>query len=141
MSRMHYVLQMIVICCTLSSGCADSGPRPVRVIGTVLYQDKPLSSGDVVFIPVSLKTGHVARGKIDADGRFTLTTDQQGEGAFPDDYKVTVFANEPLRDIPGMAAPAVGASLIPTRYNDAQTTDLQQTVGEKGEEITLVLTE
>jgi hypothetical protein len=32
-------------------------------------------------------------------------------------------------------------SLIPTRYNDASTTDLETTVGEKGGEVNLELTD
>ena len=36
-----------------------------------------------------------------------------------------------MRDVPGSPFQAVGPSLIPERYNDTNTTDLQQTVGEK----------
>ena len=92
-----------------------------------------------MFVPVTLETGRAARGKIDQDGRFELTTFNEGDGALPGDYKVTVFGYEPMRQLPGMAAPTVGRSLIPTRYNDARTTDLLQTVGETGAEIGLVL--
>ena len=122
----------VYVLCVLTLGCWDSGgPRRVPVNGTVEYNGNPLTSGSAVFVPVDSNTGHSARGMINSDGGFELTTFDDGDGAVPGEYKVTVFSYDGMRDVPGSPFQAVGPSLIPERYNDANTTDLQQTVGEK----------
>ena len=141
MTKRYYYCGLFVCGCLLIAGSGET--RPVPVTGTVEYNGQPLTDGDVFFVPVSPNEGQAARGKIGPDGRFELATDHAGEGAFPGEYKVTVFSHGPMREVtgPGTAAPAVGDSLIPTRYNNARTTDLQETVSEEGAEVKLVLTD
>lgn len=139
MNPVCYFSGLVLLGCLITLGCHNRQPEPFPVSGTVEYQGKPLTHGDVVFVPALLETGPMARGKIDQDGRFVLTTLHEGDGTLPGDYKVTVFQTEPIRQLPGMAAPAVGRSMIPTRYNDARSTDLLQTVGKLGAEVVLVL--
>lgn len=122
------------------SGCwGSSGPQRVPVSGTVEYNGNPLTQGNVVFVPVVPSEGYPAHGTIGPDGRFKLTTFDDGDGAVPGDYKVTVFAYDGMRDVPGLAFPDVGPSLIPERYNQATTTDLLETVGDKRTKVKLVL--
>ena len=126
--------------CLTTLGCGGNGTtRPVPVRGTVEYNGQPLTQGSVVFVPMVAAEGHAARGAISRDGSFALTTFQESDGAFPGDYKVTVFAYDGTRDVSGSSFSAVGPSLIPERYNDASTTDLQCTVNENRTEVKLEL--
>lgn len=131
----------VVITCLFVSGCTSGEPKPVPVTGVVQFNGNPLNQGDVVFVPVDPQSSPSARGKIGEGGIFNLTTIEEGDGAIPGDYKVAVFCTDGLREIPGMAAPAVGPSLIPIRYNNAETSNLTQTVGENGGEVTVNLTD
>lgn len=135
----RYSLPSIALLSFLITGCGSGKPRPVPVTGTVHYQGQPLARGDVIFVPASRDAGRMARGTIGSDGCYESTTPNLGRGALPGHFKVAVFAHEGMREIPGMVAPAVGRSLIPTRYNDADTTDLEATVGEEGGEVNLEL--
>ena len=137
----RFSLTTIVLLSLFLTGCGDGKPRPVPVSGTIQFQGQPLAQGDVIFVPATREAGRMARGTISAEGSYELSTPNLGHGALPGDYKVTVFAYDGMREIPGMVAPAVGRSLIPTRYNDASTTDLETTVGEKGGEVNLELTD
>ena len=133
-------MTILFVCCLAISGCSGSGePRPVPVSGTVEYNGQPLTQGNVAFVPVVATEGHAARGSIGPDGSFELTTFESGDGALPGDYKVTVFANDGMRDVPGSALQAVGPSLIPERYNKAGTTDLLQTVRDTRTDVKLEL--
>ena len=137
----RFSLTTIVLLSLFLTGCGDGKPRPVPVSGTIQFQGQPLAQGDVIFVPATRDAGQMARGTISADGSYELSTPNLGHGALPGDYKVTVFSHDGMREIPGMVAPAVGPSLIPIRFNDASTTDLEATVGEEGGEINLDLTD
>lgn len=136
----HHRLTALFVLCLAASGCWGSDePRPVRVTGKIEYNGQPLTHGTVAFVPVEVTTGHAARGTIGPDGSFELTTFQIGDGAFPGDYVVTVFAYDGTRDVAGSSFQAVGPSVIPQRYNKVSTTDLLQTVGDKRMEVKLDL--
>ena len=122
----------------IMSGCDSGVPQPVPVSGTVEYQGQPLTDGAVAFVPVVPAEGHAARGIIESDGYFKLTTFKKGDGAFPGDYKVTVFAYEEAEDMMGPFQ-GVGPSLIPERYNQASTTDLAETVQNRSTVVKLEL--
>jgi hypothetical protein len=75
-------------------GCGGSSdlPRRFPVSGTVTYNGTPLGKGTINFVPVDAK-GRAAGGTI-ADGRFSLTTQDQDDGALPGKYKVAVLSKE-----------------------------------------------
>ena len=129
------------LCCLFAIGCSDGKPRRVPVTGTVTYNGKPLPGGDVVFVPADTSNGFRARGKANERGQFALTTFDEGDGAMPGEYKVTVFAYrpaDPKRDA-GMIAPRVGFPAVPQKYFDQQTTDLTAVVGDKATVVPLDL--
>src|SRR5438445_7464967 len=74
----------------LLSGCGN-GVYPVE--GKVVWKDgspaKELEGSHVVFDLPEQKTG--ARGIIQADGSFHLTTHKPNDGALPGDYKVLII--------------------------------------------------
>lgn len=103
-------------------GCGKADPL-VPVSGRVTYQDRPLETGAVVFIPDAEKgntTKHEPRGTIDKGGGFEMVTAGK-PGTPPGWYKVAIIATRP----PSEKNPyAVMPSLIPRKYNDAKTSDL-----------------
>jgi hypothetical protein len=101
-----------------SIGCAEKGPELTEVTGQVLIDGKPLTTGSVVTLPAK---GRGARGTIDAEGNFTLSTSDMGVGATPGKHQVAVIAMEES-DNPSPEAPR--RSLIPQRYASAETSGL-----------------
>ena len=75
-----------------AAGCANSdGAAAVPVSGTVTYQQKPVAKGSVQFVP---DVGRGAFGVIE-DGKFTLSTYGNNDGAIPGKHKVAVISSEP----------------------------------------------
>jgi hypothetical protein len=108
------------------AGCAEKGPELTEVTGQVMIDGKPLTTGSVVTLPMK---GRGARGTIDAEGNFTLTTSDMGVGAKPGRHQVAVIAVEEMKDAP-LGTPA--RSLIPEKYASAETSGLfiEVTLGE-----------
>jgi hypothetical protein len=73
------------------AGCSDGRPDRVRVSGRVLIDGKPLTFGDVKFVPEGARP---SSGKLDENGRFTLTCYDGDDGAVPGIHRVQVAANE-----------------------------------------------
>jgi len=127
-------LLLVGMCCLLEVGCGNDGrPRRVPVTGTITYNGQPVPGGDVVFVPADISKGFRARGEANERGQFKLTTFDEGDGAIPGEYKVTVFAYrpaDPKRDA-GTIVPRVGLRAVPQMYFDQQTTELTAFVGDK----------
>ena len=73
-------------------GCGQKANRPktVPVSGTVTYNGKPVQGAVVTFNPTDRKVGKTAIATTDASGKYTLMTFEQGDGAIPGTYKVTI---------------------------------------------------
>jgi len=87
------VLSGLVIMTVL--GCSDGRPRRAPVSGQVLIDGKPLAYGSIRFMPVGARP---AMAKIGPDGRFTLKTFKDGDGAVLGTHTVTITANEYLSE-------------------------------------------
>jgi hypothetical protein len=89
--------------------------------------DKPVAEAAIVFHPVHADA-HAVRpvATTDAEGRFSLTTVETGDGAPPGEYVVTVELRE-LREV-GEELVRDGRNLLPARYASAATSDLRVTV-------------
>src|SRR5262245_8380587 len=72
---------VLVPCWGCGSDASHFVGSTVPVKGMVTYKGKTLTQGEVVFEPVD--SGREAHGQIESDGRFTLTTFKQGDGAVP----------------------------------------------------------
>lgn len=89
---------VLVSACAIVSGCG--GPDPyatVPVTGVVTCNGKPVANGVVNFTPLPDQEGRgegnrgrVALGKTDSEGKFTLTTYQNNDGAIKGRHTVTV---------------------------------------------------
>jgi hypothetical protein len=99
-------------------GCGDGRPKRVPVAGQVLIDGKPLSYGFVNFVP---QEGRSSGGRLDTQGRFSLTCFEQDDGAIVGSHQVTVNAGE-----------ALGTDKMrwhaPKKYADQGTSGLNQTV-------------
>lgn len=88
---------LLAMCIASIVGCAG-GKHPVR--GTVtLESGTPLTKGLVVFERVEGGAAITARGDIQSDGRYELSTDKPGDGVPPGKYKVLINPLD-LSDIP-----------------------------------------
>lgn len=88
---------MVAAACALVAvaGCRR-GPDIVPVSGRVEVDGKPLTTGGIMVVPDG---GRAASGAIGSDGRFTLSTFREGDGAIKGRHKVEVFAIErPAKD-------------------------------------------
>lgn len=70
------------------AGCGPSGPELHPAAGRVSFKGGgPVPAGAIEFDPAG--AGPAARGKLDADGRFTLSTDGR-PGAAAGSYRVVI---------------------------------------------------
>lgn len=119
MNKINFTLVCLAIVTPWISGCGR-GPKLVKVSGKVLIDGKPLERGFVQVIP---KDSRAASGEIGPEGRYTLTTFENGDGCVLGTHTVTILANE-----------SKGATALhwyaPKKYSDpvssGLTLDIQQ---------------
>ena len=107
----------------LLTGCAEAGRPAYAVEGKVVFPDgQPLTEGVVEFETVEdIKTRINARGEIQPDGTFRLTTYVDNDGAVAGEHRALVMPPLPLA---GPAPPLP----IKARYRSYETSGLTFTV-------------
>lgn len=108
---------LLLVCSALmlaENGCRR-GLDMVPVSGKVTYNGQPLKFGSVTFQP---QKGQPARGEIQSDGTFTLSTFKSGDGAVVGPHKVRVACYESQRTPAkaGGGEQSLGKLLIPVKY-------------------------
>jgi len=102
----------------LLPGCGEDQLPTAPVSGKVTLNDKPLTSGTVIF--ESEKHGITARGEIQSDGTYTLRTyggKKSPDGAVLGEHKVAIKAfQEGAASASGDEEPGVGKPAIPEKY-------------------------
>ena len=117
-------------------GCAPSGPagpKPTPVTGRVFLDDEALGFGSVVFQPA--RGGQPARSEIGADGKFTLSTYSDADGALPGKHSVRVLCyatQDPKNKTDKPQGDSLGESLIPVKYTKSATSGLEVLILEGG---------
>lgn len=118
---------------SLAVGCGRPLPPLAPVSGTVTRAGRPVTQGMVAFQP---EKGRMGVGRIDQDGRFTITTFTAGDGAIIGRHAVTIDAytqgsgpRSPATVSATDDAELVHASgpvvwLVPEDYASLQTTPL-----------------
>ncbi|GHT43118.1 hypothetical protein FACS189443_6750 [Planctomycetales bacterium] len=147
----RYFIVFLLVAVLSTAGCSKySRPPLVQVDGTVQYKGEPLEKGTVVFDVAGSTTGNagIENGRI-----VNPTTYHQGDGIPVGNAKIAVYATREVRSSaapsdskypeghPGNTSdsgPASTVSLIPTKYNNPQTSGLTCTL-EKGKMNTLHL--
>ena len=75
-------------------GCSDGRPRRVPVSGHVVIDGKPLTFGDIKFVPEGARPSSA---KLDTNGAFTLTCYDGDDGVVPGLHRVAVSGSEVLK--------------------------------------------
>ncbi|HVJ68717.1 MAG TPA: hypothetical protein VM510_12065 [Caulifigura sp.] len=83
---MRFLLTLLCIVLPLLPGCGNNDGR-VTVTGTVLFDDKPLEAGRVIF--TSNTSGSAGVGAIE-NGKFSLDQSASATGVKPGDYVVVI---------------------------------------------------
>jgi hypothetical protein len=69
------------------AGCSDSGPKVVRVTGTLTYKGQPVTNAYLTFRP---ENGRQSWAQTDEQGRFKVNYDRQQDGAVVGRHRVWV---------------------------------------------------
>jgi len=123
------------------TGCSGKQQQleTAPVSGIVTLDGKVVTQGSVIFTPPQ---GWPAKGELDAEGRFTLSTYKQGDGAIVGGHAVAVIAESGVDPSEHFERPppAPVKWLIPERYGSRTTSGLTAEV-KSGEpnEVTLEL--
>jgi hypothetical protein len=144
MRRFGSIFAALLVC---GLGCSKSDLVPVA--GTVLLDDQPLANARVSLVPQD-GAGVPAQAMTDGEGRFTIATHAQGDGAAAGEYRVVITKLEatygrplPTSDdametlVKGQQEKAkhglpVAKSLVPVIYTDAARTPLRLTAPADG---------
>ena len=111
-------------------GCGDGRPRRVPVSGQVFLDGKPLTKGGhVSMIP---EHGRAASGVIEPDGRFTMTTYDEGDGCVLGEHGVEVVSSD-------TSSPVVFVSFIPEKYREVDTSGIKVTITEPTDSLKIEL--
>jgi hypothetical protein len=112
------------------TGCSDGRPTRIPVSGTVLVDGKPLTQGNIKFVPTGARP---SAGKLDENGRFTMACYDGDDGVIPGTHRVAVSASK-----------IIGESKIqwfaPKKYADFRTSGLTFEITEPTENLTINLT-
>jgi len=100
------------------AGCGKARTPTVPVSGQVLLDGKPVPAGFIRLIP---EKGRPATGTLDADGRFRLTTFDDGDGCIRGTHIVEVIARQPISG-------TEVRWLAPKKYASASTSGLKVTI-------------
>ncbi len=141
-----------LLLCLLGCSADDGLGSRYPVSGAVKYKGQPVAKGQISFVPLKGGSTHGASGTIE-NGSFSLTTLTPGDGALPGDYKVTLSAYDisesevraeavKIAAKHGMAPDQIPATLLsrgakkaksvlPTRYQVAEKSDITVKVEEK----------
>lgn len=109
---------LYLILLLLASGCGDGRPSRVPVSGQVLIDGKPLTYGQIQFVPDGSRA---SRGVLDEQGRFSLSCFDKGDGAIPGQHTVLVFGGEALSSSKTLWH-------VPKKYTDASTSGVKQEI-------------
>jgi hypothetical protein len=125
--RKRLAIPMLVIALACYACGRSDRPAVAPVEGRVLFEDKPAQHALVVFHPVA-GTADAPRptGRVGADGTFSLTTYDAGDGAPPGEYAVTVewwLTPGSKANPAGYDAPPVNR--LPPRYGKPETSGLR----------------
>lgn len=121
-----WLLALVLLAGLSLAGCGGSNLYPAQ--GKVTFKDgTPLTAGWVVFESATPGAKAGARGNIQPDGTFQLSTFKEGDGALEGPYRVAVMP--PLPPLPPGAKEGTPVRpLIHSRFQRPETSHLEFTV-------------
>jgi hypothetical protein len=126
-----------VVLCVFLCGCGSGGPYPVD--GRVVWKDgspaTELAGSQVVFDLPEKQTS--ARGIVQADGSFHLSTNKPDDGALAGEHKVAIIETRKQQGGPDSSNIAPG--VMDARFYDLKTSGLSATVKPGTNKITLTV--
>lgn len=133
--KSHVPVLTIVFASAVVLGCSDSAPAPpvVEVTGRVFVGDEPLRFGQVVFQP--LGGGQPAIGKLEPNGKFTLGTYGESDGATIGRHRVRIVSyalQDPENKDIDPKSESLGDLTIPERYSSFATSGIEVSVLRQG---------
>lgn len=112
------------------SGCGDATPKTYRVPGRLVYEDgKPVPGATIVLTTTHDGKRIPARGMVNPDGTFELTTFADKDGVIAGEHDVTIVSL-PATDSATPSKPVVAA-----KYSNSETSGLKTTVKPDAAEI------
>jgi hypothetical protein len=131
------IMVVVLLVAALLTGCG-SGTYPVE--GQIVWKDgspaKELKGSFVLFELPEQKTS--ARGMIDADGSFRLTTNKPNDGALPGEHTVLIV-EVGRQHLGGPDSSALAPGVMDARFSDPRTSGLKATVKPGVNKITLTV--
>jgi hypothetical protein len=113
-------------------GCGDSQPKTYPVAGTLQFEDgKSVPGGTISFHCTLDGKAYVGRGRVGADGKFELTTFNEGDGVVAGEHRVTVVALPP----PDSRTPP--PAVFDSKYGDPDQSGLTATITPETKEVTI----
>lgn len=126
----------ILVGCAKPDGAAEV-LSTVPVSGTLTYQGQPLESYRVTLYPE--QGDRASSGLTDAEGKFTLGTNREGDGVPPGRYRVVVAYSPPASEDTTLDLPIEDPSKlpqpkikIPSKYSSPDQSGLTQEVPRDG---------
>ena len=120
-------------------GCAPAQPTgdvidTVRASGILTHKGAPIEFYQVLFFPKDIRP---AMGVTDAEGRFTLGTNELGDGAVAGSHKVAVTwvgppSTNPNEGMTEFTSPPPPKVKLDPKYSDPETSGLVLEVPESG---------
>ena len=125
-----YVCLAVVI--ATAGGCGEARLPTYPVSGQVVYADGAALKygGSVRFVCSEVTPPITAKGRFGADGRFVLTTFDEGDGAIAGEHKVFLIPNVADDREEGMSPADYAAALHPVdkRFTNSEASGLKFTV-------------
>jgi hypothetical protein len=131
----------LLVALLASVGCGADNPDLVPVAGIVTMKGRPVAEVIVTFTPTGKTIGNGALGGTDTKGHFALMDVRGGQGAYPGEYKVSLYPT-PTSATAGLPTDVVssGSAGIPAIILDPNNTPLRATVPASGAEVEVALT-
>lgn len=95
------------------------------VSGTLAYMGKPVAKGSIHFHP---QKGQTANGIVE-DGKFTLTTYKEGDGAVVGKHRVAI---EVVQEVPMPDGDTTSKSLIPKKFTSPDSSGIELEIPASG---------
>ena len=120
-----------VLSCPTLAGCKASGLAAYPASGRVVFSDKsPLTSGNIEFAPVEGEIRTSARGMIEEDGSFRLSTFGEADGALAGRHRVLIIPGRQRGERPGTQRRTLHG-----KYQSFDTSGLEATISTNGPNI------